>query len=217
MALDMGPHDGDFARYVETLTNNGGGEPGRVYKAERAARNWSLDRIVDKLPARPSGTGTVVPQATVKPPPSPAERSAQTTAARIHAALARAGESAGQARQSATRATDYAASAGQTLMPNRASSSGPTLASQSRKRTISTILSIVAIWVAVSALNPLIHAINEGDFQVDRLAPSLVRLFFAFVIFRLAMSIRKRASMPPAKLAPIDVASRTRASPSDQP
>jgi hypothetical protein len=156
MAIDMGPRDGDYARYVEALTSGGVGEPGRVYKGARGTpAGWSLPRIESKKPAEHVFTPT--------------------------------GESITAAAQT---------------------QQGPTLAARSRKRTMATLLTVAAVWVAFTAANPVLRMIRFGTLELERLVPSVFMLFLAVALFKAAGSLRRQAKQAATTLPPLNTVAK---------
>lgn len=75
MAIDLEPKNGDFARYIENLTNAGGITPGRVPDKREAARQAASPAAVP-VPAPTSEPLSTAPWGKPAPPPLQSRRDA---------------------------------------------------------------------------------------------------------------------------------------------
>jgi len=207
MAIDMGPRDGDFARYVEGLTSGSAGEPGRVYSgmskpAPAVSPSWSSARpdqppLADGFPA-PS------PVAVPPAPRSSSQRKAQADAAKP-AMLQSAAEIA-SARQDALR------------VPDTSNTETITLAGRAGKRLFGTLLTVVGIGIFIAGARHAFEAFEYGVRGPQDFIPAIFLFVFGGMVLRGARSLRREADRPVAVLPPLTtVSTRGSAPPSRRP
>ena len=89
MAIDLEPKNGDFARYIENLTNAGGITPGRVPDKREAARQAASPAAVP-VPAPTSEPLSTAPWGKPAPPPLQSRRDAASLAPRRRSRMMKA-------------------------------------------------------------------------------------------------------------------------------
>jgi len=192
MGLHTGPKDGDYARYVEFLTSGTGGEPGKVYSSKSAKPgNWSLESEAPPLP-----DGFIADPSAMRPNPLvPANQAA--------------------ARQSSQHAPTHPTTQQGAAWrgSNQTTTRGPTLAEQSRRRALSAIFMLVALFVGLSGIGTLLMtAMTAPVLAPEVFIPGIFLLVFAWMLFRGARGLRAQANGPTQALPPLTTLSNRQSS-----
>jgi len=173
MAIDAEPKNGDFARYIEELTNAKGASPGRIASRREARRQ----------------TAPVAVPMPVAEPPSP------TPGSLSDAPWGNTGSSSSRSR-TATQAP-------LATFPGQPDEANITLARQARSRKIGAVLTVAGIMAGWAAANIAFRAFHSPRFELDELMPAVFLAFFAFMLFKAASSARNPRKSPLNKLPPL--------------
>ncbi|MGW9063902.1 MULTISPECIES: hypothetical protein [Achromobacter] len=173
MAIDAEPKNGDFARYIEELTNAKGASPGRIASRRETRRQTAPVAVPMPVAVPPSPTPGSLSDAPWGNTASPSPRARSASEAPL------------------------------ATFPGQPDEANITLARQARSRKIGAVLTVAGIMAGWAAANIAFRAFHSPRFELDELMPAVFLAFFAFMLFKAASSARNPRKSPLNKLPPL--------------